>query len=162
MPVPASIANAAVSFDYNASFLKKNLEGLTDEEWLRRPTDSVNHILWIVGHLCCVRSYLLQQLGEDWSKPWLALYGRGKKLDGAAPQPSPQEAMLAWNESCERLSAAMQSVSAETLAAPITNGPPSTDGKLSGVVNFLAYHETYHLGQASYIRGWLGHAGVMG
>jgi hypothetical protein len=37
MPVPGSIAAAAVSFKYNADFLKKNLEGLTDEEWVRRP-----------------------------------------------------------------------------------------------------------------------------
>ncbi|MGA3080207.1 MAG: DinB family protein [Terracidiphilus sp.] len=162
MPVSSSIANAAVSFKLNADFLKKNLEGLADEEWVRRPTDSINHILWIVGHLCCVRSYLLKQLGEDWSKPWLALYGRGKKPDDTVPAPTPQEAMLAWNESCERLSAAMESVSAETLATPSTNGPPSPDGMLSGVVNFLSYHETYHLGQASYIRAWLGHAGVMG
>jgi len=56
----------------------------------------------------------------------------------------------------------MDSVPAEVLAAAATNGPPSADGKVSGIVNFLAYHETYHVGQASYLRGWLGHPGVMG
>ena len=70
--------------------------------------------------------------------------------------------MLAWDESCARLGAAMESVSEEALAAPATSGPPSADGKVSGIVNFLAYHETYHIGQASYLRGWLGHPGVMG
>ena len=26
-------------------------------------------------------------------------------------------------------------------------GPPSADGKLTGIVNFMALHETYHVGQ---------------
>jgi hypothetical protein len=26
----------------------------------------------------------------------------------------------------------------------------------------MAIHETYHVGQASYLRGWLGHKGLMG
>ncbi len=41
-------------------------------------------------------------------------------------------------------------------------GPPSADGKLSGTVNFMALHETYHVGQVAYVRSFLGHAGVMG
>jgi hypothetical protein len=26
----------------------------------------------------------------------------------------------------------------------------------------MAYHETYHVGQAAYLRCWLGHKGLMG
>lgn len=162
MPVPSSIAVAAVSFNQNADFLKKNLDGLTDEEWVRCPDGCKNHILWIVGHVTWARSALLKRLGEDWSKPWLSLFGRGAKLDESPTYPTPEEAMLAWNESCERLNAAMESVSTEVLDAPSIQGPRSADGKVSGFVNFLAYHETYHIGQASYLRGWLGHSGVMG
>jgi hypothetical protein len=32
----------------------------------------------------------------------------------------------------------------------------------SGVVNFLAIHETNLVGQASYLRGWLRHKGLIG
>jgi uncharacterized damage-inducible protein DinB len=70
--------------------------------------------------------------------------------------------MGAWSESSARLKAAMESASAELLATPVTQGPPSADGKLSGVVNFMAYHETYHLGQLAYVRSLLGHPGAMG
>jgi uncharacterized damage-inducible protein DinB len=162
MPIPGSIATAAVSFKYNADFLMKNIDGLTDEEWTRCPEGCANHILWIVGHVTWARSALLKRLGEDWSKPWLSLFGRGAKSAVPPTYPTPEEAMLAWDESCARLGAAMESVSEEALAAPATSGPPSADGKVSGIVNFLAYHETYHIGQASYLRGWLGHPGVMG
>jgi uncharacterized damage-inducible protein DinB len=39
---------------------------------------------------------------------------------------------------------------------------PSADGTLGGVINFLAYHDTYHTGQVAYLRCWLGHSGVAG
>lgn len=162
MPIPDSIAIAALSFNQNANFLKKNVEGLTDEEWLRRPGDSANHMLWIVGHVAWARSMLLKRLGEDWSKPWFSLCGRGAKCEDSVAYPTPEEAMLVWDESSARLSAAMESVSPELLATPSTQGPPSADGKMSGVVNFLAYHETYHVGQLAYVRSLLGRPGVMG
>jgi uncharacterized damage-inducible protein DinB len=162
MPVPSSIAVAAVSYNQNADFLKKNVAGLSDEEWISRPTGSANHLLWIVGHICWARSALLKRMGEEWSKPWFSLFVRGAKLDESAAYPTPAEAMAAWDESSARLNAAMESVSEELLAAPSTQGPPSADGRVSGVVNFLAYHETYHVGQASYLRSCLGYPGVMG
>jgi hypothetical protein len=92
----------------------------------------------------------------------MSAFARGAKSDGPPVYPSPEETMLAWDESCALLSAAMEAVPEEALAAVSKNGPPSDDGKVSGVVNFLAYHETYHIGQASYLRGWLGRPGVMG
>jgi hypothetical protein len=162
MAIPDSIAIAAISFNQNANFLKKNVEGLTGDEWLRRPGDSANHALWIVGHVAWARSMLLKRLGEDWSKPWFSLCGRGAKCEDSVGYPTPEEAMLVWDESCARLNGAMESVSAELLATPVTQGPPSADGKLSGVVNFLAYHETYHVGQLAYVRSLLGRPGVMG
>lgn len=162
MPVPSPIAIAAVSFNQNTRFLKQNLEGLTDEEWTRKPDGRANDILWIVGHLTWARSALLKRLGQDWSKPWFSHFGRGAKPAEGVAFPTPAEAKLAWDESTAVLNAAMESVSEEALAVPSTQGPPSPDGKVSGVVNFLAYHETYHIGQISYLRSWLGHPGVMG
>ena len=37
MPIDSSIANAAYTFNENDKYLKKNVEGLTDEEWVRSP-----------------------------------------------------------------------------------------------------------------------------
>jgi uncharacterized damage-inducible protein DinB len=162
MPVPDSIAVSAECFKQNTHFVKKNVEGLSDEEWARRPGGSGNHVLWIVGHVAWARSALLKRLGDDWGKPWLSLCGRGAKCEDSAAYPTPEEAMEAWNESSARLKAAMESASAELLATPSVQGPPSADGKLSGVVNFMAYHETYHVGQLAYLRGLFGHPGAMG
>jgi uncharacterized damage-inducible protein DinB len=119
-------------------------------------------MLWIVGHIAWSRTMVLARLGDEWTTPWMKLYARGAKCIESLDCPTPQEAMLAWDETCSRLNAAMDTASEEKLDTPATQGPPSADGMLSGVVNFMALHETYHVGQASYVRSWLGHSGVMG
>jgi uncharacterized damage-inducible protein DinB len=162
MPVPESIAVAAENFRRNTHFVKKNIEGLSEEEWVRRPGGSGNHVLWIVGHVALSRCIVLSRLGDDWSKPWLSLFGRGLPCDDSVAYPTPEEATQAWNESTAHLKAAMESASEELLATPANEGPPSADGKVSGVVNFMAYHETYHVGQLAYVRSLLGHPGAMG
>ncbi len=67
-----------------------------------------------------------------------------------------------WSETGHVMAATFENVSPDLLAQPATQGPPSLDGKVSGIVSFMAIHETYHLGQASYLRSWMGHKGLMG
>ncbi len=81
-------------------------------------------------------------------------------MDAATEYPTPEVLLDAWREVSKLLAAGLEDVTDETLALP--QGAPSTDGKMSGTVNFLAMHETYHLGQASYLRCWMGHKGPMG
>ena len=162
MPVPAVIAHAAENYRFNSDFLVKMVSDLDQEEWLRHPNETSNHIAWIVGHVIWTRKMLLGRLGMEWSRPWLDMFARGAKLDETAAYPAKEELLDAWRETSGVLAGVLDSVSAEILAQPATQGPPSADGKISGIVNFLAIHETYHLGQASYLRGWLGHKGLMG
>jgi hypothetical protein len=162
MPISARIASAAQNYKQNASFLKQTVDGLTEAEWLVRPNDHTNHMLWIAGHVTWARTMLLARLNAPWTMPWISLYGRSAPCASSPDCPSPADVMTAWNESCTRIHAAMEAASEELLDMPITKGPPTHDGKLSGVVDFLAFHETYHVGQMSYIRSWLGKKGVMG
>jgi uncharacterized damage-inducible protein DinB len=162
MPVPAVIAAAAENYRFNSNFLTKMVGDLSPEEWLRRPDGKCNHIAWIVGHVTWTRKPLLGRLGTEWSLPWLDSFARGAKCEDDAAYPSQAALLDGWREASGILESALDSVSPDVLAQPATNGPPSADGKISGIVNFLAIHETYHVGQASYLRGWLGHKGLMG
>ena len=162
MPVPAVIATAAHNCRFNSDFLVKMVSDLSPEEWLRRPDEKCNHIAWIVGHVVWTRKALLARLGTEWSEPWLGMFARGAKCEDGAAYPSPGTLLDAWREVSSLLAGALDTVSEEKLAQPVTKGPPSSDGKESGIVDFLAIHETYHIGQASYLRGWLGHKGLMG
>jgi uncharacterized damage-inducible protein DinB len=162
VPVPAVIASAAENYRFNSDFLTKMVSDLSPEEWLSRPNEKANHIAWIVGHVIWARKHLLGRLGAEWSQPWLGSFARGVKCGEGAPYPSTDALLDAWREVSGILAGALGSVSEDALSQPVQNGPPSPDGKISGVVNFLAIHETYHVGQASYLRGWLGHKGLMG
>lgn len=162
MPVPALIATAAENYKFNSGFLTKLAADLTPEEFLRRPDGKCNHIAWIVGHVVWTRKYLLDRIGTQWSQPWLELFARGGKCEDGTPYPASDTLLDAWHNVSGVLDGALDSVSEDLLARPSTKGPPSADGKISGVVNFLAFHETYHIGRASYLRGWMGHKGLMG
>ena len=163
MPVPASITQAAEDYRFNNEFLTNTVKDLPAEEWLKRPNECSNHLAWIVGHVIWARKAVLGRLGKDWTAPWLWMFARGAKLDETAAYPPAAALMDAWREVSGVLSGALESVSEEVLGQPAPQpGPPSADGKVSGTIRFLAYHETYHVGQAAYLRCWLGHKGMMG
>jgi len=162
MPIPTVITAAAQNYEFNTNLLPKLVADFSPEEWLSHPEGAGNHMTWIVGHVVWTRERLLARLGTEWSRPWLSLFGRGAKCDSSVTYPAPETLLDAWRELAGLLDGQFNSVSEDTLAQPVKQGPPSADGKESGVVNFLAVHETYHLGQASYLRSWLGHKGIMG
>lgn len=162
MPVPAVIASAAENYRFNSGFLTRTVEDLSAEEWLSRPNEKSNHIAWIVGHVIWARKAVLSRLGTEWSQPWLSSFARGVKCNDVAAFPPPETLMDNWREISGVLATALDDATEDMLSQLSTQGPPSADGKISGVVNFLAIHETYHLGQASYLRSWMGHKGLMG
>jgi hypothetical protein len=163
MPVANPIENAVRSFQQNRSVLEKSCKGLTAEEWLESPKKSSNNILWIAGHIVWARSMALKFLGAPaWSKPWLSHFARGTKRDDGAQYPSPDEVLSAFDDVSRSLTEGLENVAAEVLESPAPPNSPPGDGKVSGVINFFAYHETYHVGQVAYLRCWLGHEGPTG
>jgi hypothetical protein len=60
------------------------------------------------------------------------------------------------------LSDALKSASEGVMAQEAPKGPPSFDGKLAGTVAFFAFHDTYHVGQVSFLRKWLGYGQAIG
>lgn len=163
MPVANQIATAVTSFQQNRSVLEKSCKGLTPEEWLKSPRETSNNFLWIAGHIVWARSMALKFLGvPPWSTPWLSHFARGAKRECEAPYPSPDQVLSALDDVSRSLSSGLENVPEEMLDAPAPPNSPPGNGKISGVINFLAYHETYHVGQLAYLRCWLGHEGPQG
>src|ERR1035437_1203062 len=73
MPVFPSIASAAYSFTTSEGLFNKSFEGLSAEEWQRRPNASSNHMLWVAGHVIWARAAVLGMLGQPWTQPWFHL-----------------------------------------------------------------------------------------
>ena len=160
MPIHSKIAHAASAFRQNEHLLAKSYDGLTQDEWRRRPGETSNNMLWIAGHLVWARSRSVASLGSSWDRPWLSLFSRGAKHSATEQYPAPDEVLEAWREVSQSMTTAMEDATEELLEKP--SSPPSTDGKISGLIGFLSFHETYHVGQAAYLRCWLGRGGIVG
>ncbi|HWT64710.1 MAG TPA: DinB family protein [Terracidiphilus sp.] len=161
MSVSPLIAAAAGEFHYNTGCLQRAVDGLSTEQWLTRP-DKGNHVAFIVGHVLWARRALVTRVGATWDYPGLEVFARGARLDPAASYPTPESLLAGWQQSESVLASALNHLTPDALAAPAPPGPPSPDGKLSGFIGVLAWHETYHLGQIAYLRCWLGQPPLFG
>ena len=162
MSMPPEFVTTAHIYKRNEALLAKAIEGLTAEQWTRRPQDSCNCALWIVGHIAWARSRALKLLGVTWTAPWLTQFERGSKPEDASLYPSCDEVLAAWQELSASLPPALEAAPADAMATPAPPPSPSFDGTVGGMVSFLAMHETYHVGQIVYLRRFLGHDRVVG
>jgi hypothetical protein len=149
-------------FQANAQSFEKGIAGIPDDHWLVQPSNNSNHLTWVAGHIVVMRAIVPRMLGLSWSAPWENLFLRGARLVPEEQYPAPAEIQRAWRQVSDKLSAALASVSAETLAKPVPNHAHSLDGKVGGSIALLSLHETYHVGQAGYLRKWLGYGQAVG
>lgn len=166
MIAAAELTVASQMFRCNNRYITKGIDGLSAEEWLARPNETSNSMLWIVGHIVWARTMVLKSLGAPWAaaeaNPWLALFKRGASAEAIAEYPTHEVILGAWQDVDAALTVALEGASEATLAASAGEKSPSFDGTIGGLINFLAHHEAYHAGQAAYLRRWLGHDGVAG
>lgn len=155
-------ANIEGMFKTNTDIVQKAIDGILPEKWFLRPGDDSNHLMWVAGHLVVHRGAVLKSLGADWETSWSSLFKRGANLAAQDQYPAAEEIRSAWDDVSAKLLASLAGAPADVLAKPAPKGPPSFDGKISGLVAFLAFHETYHVGQVSYLRKWLGYGQSVG
>ena len=155
-------SNVASMFKTNTDIINKAIADVAAEDWFRKPGDDSNHLLWVLGHVVVHRGRTLGFLGADWNTEWASLFARGAERIDDGEYPSVEELRDAWSQVSADLSAALRNASPDDLAKAAPAGPPSFDGKISGTVAFFAFHDTYHTGQISYLRKWLGYGQTVG
>jgi DinB superfamily len=156
------INNTAGMFKFNTDIVNKAIDGVDPEHWFKNPGDDSNHLMWIMGHLVIHRGQTLKVLGVDWNTEWSPLFARGADRLDDTKYPSTEEMLAAWQQVSAELATALQQSPADVLEKDAPKGPPSFNGKVSGTVAFYAFHDTYHTGQISYLRKWLGYGKTIG
>ena len=157
-----SFSNIKGMFKTNTDIINMAIADVKDEDWLRQPGDNSNHLLWLLGHVVVHRGLVLKTVGADWNASWAPLFARGSERVNAAQYPSVEEMRDAWNQVSEQIKATLNGSPAEVLNKPSAEGIPSFDKQVSGSVAFLAFHDTYHTGQISFLRKWLGYGQTIG
>ena len=155
-------ANIGGMYKTNTDIVGKTISEVSDKHWFDKPGDDSNHLMWVLGHLVWSRWNVLKLLGQEYDIPAAQLFERGASVADQDQYPTVEAIKTAWAGVSAKLAATLADASVETLSKPAPKGPPTFDGKLSGVVAFLAFHETYHVGQVSYLKKWLGYGQTVG
>jgi uncharacterized damage-inducible protein DinB len=157
-PVAAPIA---MIFSFNEPFVYQALDGLTDDELWRAPSDSNNSMLWVAGHVVQTRAMLLGFLGDPVETGWGKLFDRGAALAVRTQYPSRDDIERVMRSVSPRLNAKLASLADDVLNRPATMQVPGTK-TVADELAFFALHDSYHIGQLSYIRKSLGYPGLAG
>ena len=149
-------------FKANTTIVTKAIADVPTGDWFRKPGDDSNHLMWVVGHLIVHRGHALKLMGHQWDASWATLFARGAERVADDEYPSSEEMKTAFEQVSSDLATAMTNPPADLLAKDAPSGFPSFDGKVSGNIALLAFHDSYHAGQVSYLRKWLGHGRTVG
>jgi len=157
----ALAAPIAMIFSFNEPFVYQALDGLTDEELWRAPSERNNGMLWVAGHVVQTRAMVLGFLGDPVDTGWGKLFDRGAALVDPSQYPSRQEIERVMREVSPRLRAKLTSVTDHVLTRPATMQVPGTK-TVADELAFFALHDSYHIGQLAYVRKSLGYPGLAG
>lgn len=140
----------------NYGVLQRQVQGLTHEDSLLQLPFRGNCLNWIVGHITQSRNKMLQLVDESrvWTDAQIARYNRNSDPITSGADALHFEQMLAdLSTAHERLTQKLNQISTDELSAPakavIANTPTWT---VAEFLNFLLWHETYHVGQTELLR----------
>ena len=146
------IQSVADIYDFNTRIVRASLGDLSNEDVGRRWRQGEgSSMLFLLGHLLSSRVGLLKRFGETRDNPYAELFGGNAEARDAVDYPTIGELARGWDEVAERLEATIAGLSEDQLLAP-AEGLPISDHTARGALMFLAWHESYHVGQIGLIR----------
>jgi uncharacterized damage-inducible protein DinB len=145
--------------------VRRNVEGLTQEDSLVQPQPGGNCLNWVIGHLLSVYDLVLPVLGQ---KPVmepnaLKRYERGSAELHEAGEAIPlADLLVAWDESAKRVEAGLGTLTADRMdeLAPFS---PSKNPKetVRSLLTTVFFHQAYHSGQTGLLRRMAGKEGAI-
>ncbi|HEY2648620.1 MAG TPA: DinB family protein [Puia sp.] len=158
----SSIQSIAKQFALQSRLFNNVLEGIEDIKGSKRLSDHVNHLQWIAGHLTNSRYALAPGLGIPGSFPFKDLYTdptqpppHNRALSESIRYPPLTEIIKSWNELAPAFTEKISGLPDEQLGTAIPF-PVPTGKTFEDLLSFIASHESYHIGQMSLIRKYLG------
>lgn len=145
----------------NEHLLVKAIDGLSDEELRHHPGSESNPMLWLAGHLAGARSMLARALGTGVDVPWAHKFAQKSQPDENGDYPSGAEILATIKTLGNQLRERFAQMSDADLSGPSPRDFPIPDKTLRGMIAFVIYHESYHVGQIAYVKKWLGYPGVV-
>ena len=143
----------AIQFDMNARSVDLNTEGVTHQDSLFQPAPGGNCVNWVVGHIVASRNSVHKLLGlaPAW-KEGADRYDRGSQPITDPADAEPLDIVLErFRASQTAVAGALEAADDADMSAAVDDGKP-----LGAQLAFLAFHESYHVGQLGILRRLLG------
>ena len=156
----ASLADIPDRLKHNRLYLKLLVRGFSEEDWLRPPAEGLSNALWLLGHLAWARLTLLRRLGEDLpEESWENHFSIGSRGQGS-PEISADEFMDKLTLLGRLLVDRIELMGEEDLDRLLEKPMPDGADTVAGLVRFMCFHESYHLGQLGLLRRLNGKPGL--
>ena len=140
-------------------FLKRCLSDISDDESRRMPDATLSPIIWQVGHLAAINSYLVRRVGgAAAAEParYRELFKTG--TGGSAAYP-PLDAIVAACDSTHE--ALVRALAEANLDAP-NESSAGFWKDVGGLFSFANSHRWYHIGKITSLRALLGKGRLFG
>jgi uncharacterized damage-inducible protein DinB len=147
-------------FTMNTGLVNLAMQNVTETQASHRFDPGTNNSLWILGHITSTRHDILSMLGQPSQDPWQGVFKKGINELSGQQLPSAEVILAEWKNISEKLAAQLNTVSSETLKATPPSPFPTTEQTMLAGVAFLGQHESYHVGQLSFIRRLLSEDGL--
>lgn len=147
-------------YEFTYGSIRRNLDGVSNEESLHRPQPSGNCINWVVGHVVAARALILTLSGvTPGDQTLVARYKRGSEPISSADTPVDLATLRGLlDDTQQQLIPALAEISDDALSAPIPENlrRPPLSGSVGDALARLSQHESYHSGQIGLLRRLVG------
>jgi uncharacterized damage-inducible protein DinB len=152
----ARLAPLAAILDLNTDLLLNTLEGLSEAESQHRLEGGGNSIAFLACHLTDSRHFLASRLGHPLPNPLARYLADAKSIDEIRSWATLDQVRTAWLSISGHLQSALQVLSPSDLVRTGLHRFAFPDPTALGLIAFLTQHDSYHLGQAAFVRRQLG------
>jgi uncharacterized damage-inducible protein DinB len=157
MEMERDLAPVAEIFALNTDLLINSIDSVSETHGAERVLPGTNSIAFIVAHLVDARFFIAKLLGRAIPNPLEADLGNVQRIEEVTHMPPLSELCAMWIAVSSHVHNCFEEASSELLASDSPQRFPMRDGSVLGGLAFLAQHESYHIGQLSFIRKGLGY-----
>ncbi len=150
------IAPLAAIFDLNTDLLANCVLDVTDAQANERLAGGGNSIAFLVAHVVDARHFLAELLGAPLPNPVGLVLADIQTIEDVTQMPALAELLEAWRRISTHLRTVFERVHASRLEARSEHDFPMHGMTVRDAVAFLAQHDSYHVGQISFLRRQLG------
>lgn len=157
LPTLTAIAHLSA---LNARMIDRCVGDFLPADWLVR--DPAGHdARWIAGHLVVYRRRLVAMMGlPPLSDAWDTAFQKGSTPNGVPTDLDGLQIVRAFHEAHAAMLPRWEALTEADLARPLGRTLPDGGDTIGAGLRFLAWHETYHLGQLGLLRRLVGKPGI--